>query len=188
MYGCIITSVIIRLRSASKVTNTNLSFRKLAWTAAVLSVVFGLGWGFGLAQTSVPECSGAAANVTLFVLQVLFGLLVGSQGVLMFLFYGVGNKKVREVWKRWFLKGQHIKSCCFKQSATWTPGSSTAAAPTNIYSSITLRASVSGRETIHEEREQESIFVMAENTSSVTGGLKQYHHKEEEGSHTVRLV
>ena len=109
MYICIIISVFYRLHTTSKVTDPNHSYWQLAWTAAVLSVVFGLGWGFGLAQTSVPDDSSDAAKVTLFILQLLFALLVGSQGVLMFIFYGVGNKKVRDVWKRWFLCGQQAK-------------------------------------------------------------------------------
>ena len=164
MYGCIITSVFLRLRSAAKVTNTDVSFRKLAWTAAVLSVVFGLGWGFGLAQTSVPECSGTAANVTLFILQVLFGLLVGSQGVLMFIFYGVGNKKVREVWKRWFLKRQYTKVLVdlFSRSAVPDSSKTITVASSNIYSEMTIQASVRESETLHDEEQKETKFVEVE--------------------------
>ena len=109
MYIFIIVSVCRRLRGASKSSNTKLSYRKLAWTAVVLSVVFGLGWCFGLAQTSVPQDSGDAARGTLFALQFLFSILVGSQGILMFIFYGLTNKKIREVWKRWFLPKRHGK-------------------------------------------------------------------------------
>ena len=103
MYFIIIASVFHRLRNAAKVTNTDVSGKKLAWTAAVLSVVFGLGWGFGLAQTSVPDGSSEAAGVIVFILQLLFACLVGSQGILIFLFYGIGNKKVRAVWKKIFI-------------------------------------------------------------------------------------
>lgn len=102
MYIIIIVSVCHQLHGAAKVTNSKVSVRKLAWTTAVLSVVFGLGWGFGLAQTSVPDYSSEAAQITVFILQVLFAVLVGSQGVLIFIFYGIGNKKVRDVWKKPF--------------------------------------------------------------------------------------
>ena len=102
MYFIIIASVFNRLRNAARVTNTDVSGKKLAWTAAVLSVVFGLGWGFGLAQTSVSNDGSEAARTFVFILQVLYALLVGSQGVCIFLFYGVGNKKVRDVWKKLF--------------------------------------------------------------------------------------
>ena len=102
MYIIIMVSICRRLHSAAKITNTDLSLRQLARTAVVLSVVLGLGWAFGLLQTSVPEDSTSAAMITLTVFQVLFSLLVGLQGVLMFGFYGIGNKKVREVWKKWF--------------------------------------------------------------------------------------
>ena len=109
MYIMIMVSIARRLRSAAKVTNTDLSLRQLARTAIVLSVVLGLGWAFGLLQTSVPGDSPHAARITLTVFQVLFSLLVGLQGVLMFGFYGIGNKKVREVWKKWF---------CWKKNKT----------------------------------------------------------------------
>lgn len=101
MYFIIIASIFYRLRNAAKVTNTDVSGKKLAWTASVLSVVFGLGWGFGLAQTSVSN--DGTAKTVVFVLQVLYACLVGSQGVFIFLFYGVGNKKVRDVWKELFI-------------------------------------------------------------------------------------
>ena len=121
MYIFIIVSVCRRLHGAAKSSNTKLSYRKLAWTAVVLSVVFGLGWCFGLAQTSVPQDSGDAARGTLFALQFLFSLLVGSQGVLMFVFYGLTNKKIREVWKKWFIPKRRGKfSLDFSSHSTST--------------------------------------------------------------------
>ena len=166
MYSCIIISVFRRLCSASKVTNTDLSYGQLAWTAAVLSVVFGLGWGFGLAQTSVPEDSSDAAKVTLFILQLLFALLVGSQGVLIFIFYGVGNKKVREVWKRWFLCGQHPKVFVNLSSRSAAPDSLKATRAntlsSNTYSTMNMQASVCEKGTMCKEKEQESNFAMTE--------------------------
>ena len=102
-------SVCYHLRSTARITNINLSLRKLARTATVLSVVLGLGWAFGLVQTSAPSDSSDAARVVLTVFQVLFSLLVGLQGILMFGFYGIGNKKVREVWLKCFFRGKSKK-------------------------------------------------------------------------------
>ena len=102
-------SVCHRLCSTARVTNTDLSLRKLARTAMVLSVVLGLGWAFGLVQTSAPGNSSVGARVVLTVFQVLFSLLVGLQGILMFGFYGIGSKKVRGVWFRCFFRGKSKK-------------------------------------------------------------------------------
>ena len=109
LYIAIMVSVCHRLHSAAQVTNTDLPLRKLARTAVVLSVVLGLGWAFGLVQTSAPIASSNAARVVLTVFQVLFSILVGLQGILMFGFYAIGNKKVREVWKRCFFRGKSKK-------------------------------------------------------------------------------
>ena len=109
LYITIMVSVCHRFRSTARVTNTSLSLRKLARTATVLSVVLGLGWAFGLVQTSAPIASNDAARVALTVFQVLFSLLVGLQGILMFGFYGIDNKKVREVWLKCFFRGESKK-------------------------------------------------------------------------------
>ena len=116
LYITIMVSVCHRLHSAAQVTNTNLSLRKLARTATVLSVVLGLGWAFGLVQTSAPVATSDAARVVLTVFQVLFSILVGLQGILMFGFYGIGNKKVREAWKRCFFRGKSKKVDLFSRS------------------------------------------------------------------------
>ena len=60
--------------------------------AAGLSLLFGLGWGFGLTATSsdVEELT--------FAFQVLFSLFVGSQGVLIFVFHGIRSPQFRQVW------------------------------------------------------------------------------------------
>ena len=60
--------------------------------AVGLSLLFGLGWGFGLTATSSD-----VKEVT-FAFQVIFSVFVGSQGVLIFFFHGVRSPEFRQVW------------------------------------------------------------------------------------------
>ena len=64
--------------------------------AAILAVMFGLGWTLGLAATSVPVKEFS------LTFQILFSIFVGAQGVLIFLLHGVRNQDVRKLWKKWF--------------------------------------------------------------------------------------
>ena len=64
--------------------------------AATLAVVFGLGWGLGLAATSLP-----VKELTL-TFQILFSVFVGAQGILLFLLHGVRNQDIRKVWVQCF--------------------------------------------------------------------------------------
>ena len=64
--------------------------------ALTLAVVFGLGWGIGLAATSGPVQEVSLA------FQIVFSILVGSQGVLIFLLHGLRNKDVRNHWMMCF--------------------------------------------------------------------------------------
>ena len=67
--------------------------KRLTVIALTLSVVFGLGWGLGLAATSsdIEELT--------FTLQLLFSIFVGSQGILIFIIYGLRSQEVHSVWK-----------------------------------------------------------------------------------------
>ncbi len=75
------------------------NFKKNLIIAMCLSVVLGLGWGLGLASTSfgLVELS--------FPFQVIFSIFVGSQGVLIFIFYGLRSTDFRQTWIKLF-------SCC----------------------------------------------------------------------------
>lgn len=75
-----------KCKSAAKNIRQNLII------AAGLSILFGLGWGIGLAATSSD-----VKEVT-FAFQVLFSIFVGSQGVLIFFFHGIRSPKFRQVW------------------------------------------------------------------------------------------
>ena len=76
--------------SKKKAVQTNFTI------AVTLAVVFGLGWALGLAATSFP------VKELTFILQILFSVFVGIQGVLLFLLHGVRNKDIRKVWIQYF--------------------------------------------------------------------------------------
>lgn len=65
--------------------------------AAILAVMFGLGWTLGLAATSVPVKEFS------LTFQILFSIFVGAQGVLIFFLHGVRNQDIRKLWKKWFI-------------------------------------------------------------------------------------
>ena len=69
--------------------------------AVSLALVFGLGWAIGLAATSLP-----IKEIT-YVFQILFCILVGAQGVLIFFFQGVRNKDFRHFWRQIFYTVVH---------------------------------------------------------------------------------
>ena len=69
--------------------------KRLTIIAFGLSVVFGLGWGLGLAATSSD-----AKEVT-FVFQVIFSIFVSAQGILIFILHGLRSPDARLVWKTW---------------------------------------------------------------------------------------
>ena len=78
--------------------------RRLVIIAFGLSVVFGLGWGLGLAATSSD-----AKEVT-FVFQVIFSIFVGSQGILIFILHGLRSPDARRVWKTWLSCLRFVKT------------------------------------------------------------------------------
>ena len=75
------------------------NFKKNLTIAMCLSVVLGLGWGLGLVSTSsgLVELS--------FPFQVIFSIFVGSQGVLIFFFYGLRSTDFCQTWIKLF-------NCC----------------------------------------------------------------------------
>ena len=100
-----------------------------------LSTVFGLGWGFGLAATS------ASMKEVTFGFQLLFSILVGLQGVLIFILHGLRSQDARALWKSWFstVPFKSTKSCNI------TDRSSTIRSPTDKQRfSFQLSTSASG--------------------------------------------
>ena len=64
--------------------------------AVILAFVFGLGWAIGLAATSLP-----IKEIT-YIFQVIFCILVGAQGVLIFFLQGLRSKDFRHFWRQIF--------------------------------------------------------------------------------------
>ena len=70
-------------------------------SAITLSLLFGLGWGFGLPATSGIENIAIRTSF-----QILFILLTAFQGLFIFIMHClVGRKSIeaRREWKRWLL-------------------------------------------------------------------------------------
>ena len=62
-------------------------------TAIVLSITFGLSWGFGFVATSHSITSLVVA------FQTIFTIVVGFHGVMMFMFHGIRSPEVQALWK-----------------------------------------------------------------------------------------
>ena len=81
-----------------------------------LSVLFGLGWGFGLTATS-----SSSKEVT-FVFQVIFSVFVGAQGIVIFILHGLRSQESRKVWENLCIclsfKGEYHPSSSTKDKKT----------------------------------------------------------------------
>ena len=86
--------------------------------AMVLSLLFGLGWAFGLiGSSSLP-------NGVSITGQSIFSIFIGCQGVLIFLLHAVRSADAREEWKRWWY-GITCRTEQYRiyQTTSITPGS-----------------------------------------------------------------
>ena len=93
----IMVSVCKQRRPGSVTEKSTLAFiRKNVIIALTLAILFGLGWGFGLAASGTPS------KETTFALQLLFTIFVGCQGILIFVLHGVRKAEARDEWKKWF--------------------------------------------------------------------------------------
>ena len=100
----IIMMKLLRRNKVTKVDMLNTRVLKQNFIVAVgLSLLFGLGWGFGLTATS-----SNTKEVT-FAFQVIFSLFVGSQGIVIFFFHGLRSPDFQKVWKSVFCLFQQKK-------------------------------------------------------------------------------
>ena len=85
-----------RRRGITTEESTFTFVRKNATIAFSLAILFGLGWGFGLAASGTPS------EESTFALQLLFTIFVACQGTLIFVLHGIRKAEARNEWKRWF--------------------------------------------------------------------------------------
>lgn len=117
MFVIIMISVVNRTRKTANLTVNEKSSiskaKKLVLVAAGLSIIFGLGWGIGIITliTSIAD-----EDEVKFALEVIFSLLIGVQGVLIFVFHGVRSKEARKQWNSWF---SHLPCLRHRRQKTW---------------------------------------------------------------------
>ena len=90
------TIIMIKLLSRKNTINPEKGtveiVKKNLLIAVGLSLLFGLGWGFGLTATS------SGTKEATFAFQLLFSIFVGLQGVLILFFHGIRSPEFRQVW------------------------------------------------------------------------------------------
>ena len=95
MFVAIMYSVSSRRITGKDGTSKN-EVRKNAMIGLILAVTFGLGWIFGLlGTTSLPR-------EIRFPSVIVFTILVGTQGLLIFVLRVLRSSDVRNEWKKWF--------------------------------------------------------------------------------------
>ena len=91
VFNWIIFAVIMIKLLSRKVINakraTAKSVKQNLLIAVGLSLLFGLGWGFGLTAT------GSGTKEATFAFQLLFSIFVGLQGVLILFFHGIRSSE-----------------------------------------------------------------------------------------------
>lgn len=90
--------IIVCLAKNRKNVKKKTELKRHFFLVVGLSLVFGLGWGFGLLATS------SETEKLSFTFQILFSILIGSQGVLIFIFHVIRAPQAREQWKKLFTK------------------------------------------------------------------------------------
>ena len=100
MFLVIIINLIRKQRKLSAETgNANLGVKTKAQVvlAVSLSLLFGIGWGIG-----VPATQSLPVAWLRFCFQLAFVVLVGFQGLFIFIMYGIRVRNVRLTWMKWF--------------------------------------------------------------------------------------
>ena len=96
----IFTIIMITLLRRKNIINPDKGMaenvKKNLLIAVGLSLLFGLGWGFGLTATS------SVRKEATFAFQLLFSIFVGLQGVLILFFHGIRSSEFRQVWASTF--------------------------------------------------------------------------------------
>ena len=92
----ILTSVLRHQNNDKRASKLKKAYRK-ATIAFVLAVMFGVGWVFGILGIDVGQ--GRALSL---LFQFLFIIIVGFQGLFIFILYPCRSKDARDWWTSWF--------------------------------------------------------------------------------------
>ena len=100
MFVVIMVALCMHTRRTAAMTGKDSNIKSMIakhlLIAVVLSLLFGLGWAFGLIGTSsLPREAYLPA-------QYIFSIFMGLQGVLIFFFHAVRSPDAREEWKKWW--------------------------------------------------------------------------------------
>ena len=103
-WAIFITIIVCLVKNRSTMHHKKRKLKRLFFLVLGLSLLFGLGWGFGLLATSsdIKELT--------FTFQILFSILIGSQGLLIFIFHVIRAPQARKQWKKLFFKFSSNKS------------------------------------------------------------------------------
>ena len=146
MFFVIMVSICKHTQDAGAKGGSKVSFIKNnVIIALTLAVIFGLGWGIGLAATSGP-----AKEFTL-TFQIIFSILVGLQGTLIFILHGIRNQDVRNVWKQWFSRigGKSLLDSIMSMAKTSSSGIQSSA----LHGENSYSMSLSQKKPINSESE-----------------------------------
>ena len=128
MFILIMISICKHTRRRHK-KESNLAFVwKNATIAFSLAILFGLGWGLGLAASGTPSVEAT------FTLQLLFTIFVGCQGILIFVLHGIRKAEARDEWKKWLSKATCRTYCLYTKTldSTVSPSRSYVTSPSNL--------------------------------------------------------
>ena len=91
----IIVSIVLRRKDRNENKSNPRKKMRKAFIVFVLALMFGIGWAFGILGS---EDSDALS----IVFQFLFIIIVGCQGLLIFLLHPCRSKDALNLWKKWF--------------------------------------------------------------------------------------
>ena len=81
--------------------------------AMTVSVLFGLGWGFGLGASNAVSIEAIR-----YIFNIIFTILIAFQGFFVFLLYVLLSPIARNEWRRWILRKEPKKKGYLDTSST----------------------------------------------------------------------
>ena len=142
VYAIILASLCRKnYQKQDKGRNNRVKIKQQLIAAAVLSILFGLGWGIGLLAT---EGVGMAALRDFFC--AVFIICTAFQGIMIFILQALRSKQVRTTWARWFHMATGRDFSHLKSSANIKQVGRTQHSPKNSHSDSsadTLKSKIS---------------------------------------------